>query len=429
MGFFDKLFKHEKKEEVKEEHTLESAEKILKGKIEEGQKIIEPELKEFHRKLLELDNQLKESLKKLDSAVPKDKMDEKLLFAAQTGRPIFKNKMSKVSEAVKKQIGFDFHSFSEYYNECVFAVNQANVLAITEFRTIGIVFEKDGNAVVNNLRKLKEYLSSIGSRIKEHQQTLNPHEEAMEKIVELRKSVEKRLDDKKRNQELKNEMEKKNVELEEMKKSVEDFMNSDEWKENENSLKSKKDLEMHEAEIKAQFNEMISSIERPLRKTKRIVDEDQEENKHRKVFEEYINNPFETFLKDEGDALNSLLKTTRKLLEERKIDVNENVREKSINKIDEWISGKVFEKMKEEYGSVIKKIEVMDIENDLQIKKSEMENRIKFVEAEIAELKKKSETMEKKMEEDGKLVLEKKKEAEDKLGEVLNHHYELEVNY
>ena len=429
MGFFDRIFKHEKKEEVKEEYTLESAEKILKGKIEEGQKIIEPELKEFHRKLLELDNQLKESLKKLDSAVPKDKMDEKLLFAAQTGRPIFKNKMSKVSEAVKKQIGFDFHSFSEYYNECVFAVNQANVLAITEFRTIGIVFEKDGNAVVNNLRKLKEYLSSIGSRIKEHQQTLNPHEEAMEKIVELRKSVEKRLDDKKRNQELKNEMEKKNVELEEMKKSVEDFMNSDEWKENENSLKSKKDLEMHEAEIKAQFNEMISSIERPLRKTKRIVDEDQEENKHRKVFEEYINNPFETFLKDEGDALNSLLKTTRKLLEERKIDVNENVREKSINKIDEWISGKVFEKMKEEYGSVIKKIEVMDIENDLQIKKSEMENRIKFVEAEIAELKKKSETMEKKMEEDGKLVLEKKKEAEDKLGEVLNHHYELEVNY
>ena len=432
MGFFDRIFGKEKNEVKveKNRYDLKSAEKKIKEKIDEGQKEIEPELRDFHKKLLELDTRLRDSLKKLDSAVPKERIDEKLLFAAHTGRKTFRNKILNVSEAISVTADFNFHNFSEYYNNCVFAANRADALAVTEFKTISIAFKEEGNAVVDNLRRLKELLSEIGNRIKRHQEISSPYEEALEKNAELQKLAGKLSGDVNRNQELENEIEKKNASLTELKKSVEDLVNSNEWKEYENSIKNRKDLETKEAEIRARFNEMISSVERPLRKAKRVIDQDQEENEHRKMFEKYIDNSFGTFLGDEKEeALNSFLETTRKLLSENKIDVNKNVREKSINKIDEWISEKVFEKMKHEYQSVLEQIEETNIDDRILSKKSELEKKIELEGDEILELKKKSEAAEKQIEENKKIIGEKKKEAEEKIGKLLNHHCELEVNY
>src|SRR3989338_465878 len=430
MGFLDWVFKREKKEEEPKEvnkQDLPSVEKILKEKMAEGQKAIEPELRNYHKKLLEMNEQLRNSLEALDSAVPKEKMDEKLLFAAQTGRPTFRNKISKVSEAIKKSVDFDFHSFSEYYNGCVFAVNQANALAITEFRFIGIVFKREGHAVGDNVRRLKEYLSDIGNRIKQHQQMANPYEEVLENISEMRTMLDKLAVDKMREYETRNEIEERQKQEEETRKSVEELLSSGEWKGYERELERKKEMKRKESGLKVRFNETIYSLERPMKKAKKIIDEDQESTEPKKVFEDYLRNPFETFLKDDNEqALKEFLSKTKKFLEEKKIDVNENVREKSIGKIDELISKNYLKEWKEEYESVIK--ETNDEESQLPIKKSELEKKLREIGAVISEDRKRIETVGKQIEQERKLIEDKRKEVDGKLKE-FGHHSELEVNY
>src|SRR3989338_3708833 len=398
MGFLDWVFKREKKEEEPKEvnkQDLPSVEKILKEKMAEGQKAIEPELRNYHKKLLEMNNQNRNALEAVDAAVAKEKMDEKLLFAAQTGRPTFRNKISKVSEAIKKSVDFDFHSFSEYYNGCVFAVNQANALAITEFRFIGIVFKREGHAVVDNVRRLKEYLSDIGNRIKQHQQMANPYEEVLENISEMRTMLDKLAVDKMREYETRNEIEERQKQEEETRKSVEELLSSGEWKGYERELERKKEMKRKESELKARFNETIYSLERPMKKAKKIIDEDQESTEPKKVFEDYLRNPFETFLKDDNEqALKEFLSKTKKF--------------------------------KEEYESVIK--ETNDEESKLPIKKSELEKKLREIGAVISEDRKRIETVGKQIEQERKLIEDKRKEVDGKLKE-FGHHSELEVNY
>jgi hypothetical protein len=428
MGFFGRLFKHEeKKVEIDETNKLntKSAENILKEKMTESNKMIEPELKGFHRRLLEMESQLRSSLERLDSAVPKEKMDEKLLFAAQTGRPIFKNKMMKVSEALKKSAEYDFQSFSEYYNNCVFSVNQANALALTEFRSIGTVFSDEGHAVANILRKLKDSLSDMGSRIKQHKQHVDPYEESLDEIVKLSGFEEKISDAKEREHELKKQLEGEEKKLDELKVSLAKFLESAEWKGYQTTLDKKKDLGRHEIEIRSGFNEMISSVERPLKKAIKLMS-DEEQNV--KVFEGYMTNPFDTFLKDDK-SLKNLLQQTRKLLLEKKIDVNENVKDKTMSKIDEWLEKKEFKKIKDEYDFTVNEIESLNVESPVPNERSVIERNILDAEAEITEIKKRDEQIGKQIEGAKKEVEEVRKEAETKLNELFNNHWELEVNY
>lgn len=431
MGFFDSLFKGKKEEKQEAKLDLSSVEKTLKGKIEENKKSIEPELIEFHKKFLEFDKELKNSLNRLDVAVPKEKMDEKLLFAAQTGRPTFKNKVLKISEAIKKPVDFDFHSFSEYYNGCVFAVNQANALALTEFRTIGTVYEEEGDAVVNNIRRLKEFLEQCGSKIKKQQEMINPHEETLDDILELKKTVENVSAEEKRITEMKGKIEIKKENLEQMKKSVIELIDSEEWKKYENTISKGKEMKKTEMELRAQFNEMISSVERVMKKSIRVIDAKQEKDS-KKRFERYLQNPFEIFLKDEDEKiLTAFLMEIKKILQERKVDMNENVRRKSIEKIDEWIEEKAFKKIKEQYLETIRSLEELeriDEENKLPSRKSEIERKTSEIGNEISELEKRIENLGKQVEEGKKNVIEKKKDAEESL-KSLSYNFQLEVNY
>jgi acyl carrier protein phosphodiesterase len=424
MGFFSKFFKAGNDAE---KYNLQSAEKLLKERMTESEKIIEAELRGYHKQLLNLDNKLKNSLQKLSSAVPKEKMDEQLLFMAQTGRSTFKNKISKVSEVINKSVDFDFHSFSKYYSNCMLAVNEADTSAVKEFRTIGIVFEEESRDVVNNLRHLKEILNEMENRMKKYQQILNPYETTSENINELQALVEKLSDGQKKTREIKNDIENKQKRLAEMKKFIDDLTASEEWKEYLNQVEKVQNIQIRKTKIMTQFNEMISSVERPMKKAKKIIDT---EDKN-KIFENYLSMPFETFLKDEKEEmLTSFLEATKKLLAEKKIEVKENLRNKAIDNIDEWMSKKIFTQIKEQYLSSIRDLEEMKRlinENKFQIRKTELERETSETEKELVELKKNIEMLEKEEQEDKKIMQQAKEEIEKKLAELLNSKIEVET--
>lgn len=170
---------------------------------------------------------------------------------------------------------------------------------------------------------------------------------------------------------------------------------------------------------------MISSVERPLKKTIKLM---KDEEQSVKVFEGYLTNPFDTFLKDDKN-LKTLLQQTRKLLLEKKIDVNENVKNKTMSKIDEWLAKKEFEKIKDEYNSTVNKIETLNVESPVPNERSVIERNILGAEAEITEIKKRNEQIGKQIEGAKKETEEVRKEAETKLNELFNNHWELEVNY
>jgi hypothetical protein len=354
-------------------------------------------------------------------------MDEQLLFMAQTGRSTFKNKISKVSEVINKSVDFDFHSFSKYYSNCMLAVNEADTSAVKEFRTIGIVFEEESRDVVNNLRHLKEILNEMENRMKKYQQILNPYETTSENINELQALVEKLSDGQKKTREIKNDIENKQKRLAEMKKFIDDLTASEEWKEYLNQVEKVQNIQIRKTKIMTQFNEMISSVERPMKKAKKIIDT---EDKN-KIFENYLSMPFETFLKDEKEEmLTSFLEATKKLLAEKKIEVKENLRNKAIDNIDEWMSKKIFTQIKEQYLSSIRNLEEMKRlinENKFQIRKTELERETSETEKELVELKKNIEMLEKEEQEDKKIMQQAKEEIEKKLAELLNSKIEVET--
>jgi hypothetical protein len=427
LRFFDKISGKESVE--KKKYNLESLENMLKTKIDEQRKIIEPKLQEYYKEILQFDGQLKNSLKSLDSAVPKKRMDEQLFFAAHTRRVTFKNKILKVSDAISKPVDINFHSFSEYYNNCVSTFNKANDSALTEFRTIGIVFKDEGNQVLDDMRKLKDLLSDIEIRIERQQKMVEPYEESLENVVELRKLSDKLEGNKKRVQEQREEIENKKNESSKLKGKIQDLMNTEEWKEYQYAIEKKNNLKRHEMEIRTNFNEIISSIERPMKKVKRVMDEGQEKYEYKNILQDYINEPFETFLKDEGDeALNSILEAMKKLLIEKKIDIKENIREKTINKIDEWISNQTFKNLKEEYFSTVESIKEIITEDDIEIHKSDMEKRVNSIESEIKELSNKIEQIEKQTEKEKTNLEEMKKEVEKQLTDLLGSNVELSAS-
>jgi len=424
MGFFDRIFgrKNVEQTEKQEEkiYSIESLEKILKEKIEKFQNEIEPSLGDYHRKILQQNEKIKESLKKLDVAIPKERVDEQLLFLAQTSRKMFKNKIMRMSDAINRSTSFDFSNFLEYYNNCFMVFEQSNASALNDFRSVGLVFKEEGNVVVQRMKELKGLLDDLGATLKKYNETYGAYDQALVKVLELKKISDSLKGDATKISEMKEMVNNKKEEIDGNRKELENLTSSDNWKEYKKEIEERNKKSLHSEEIKTEINEMMSSIERLIKKTQKMIEKEKTNLKYRKLVEGYVKNPFGTLLNDKNEeGLEFLLKYIKKFIIEKRIESDDKTAKKFIVKIDDWLSNKTFNRLKEEYLNSTKDVKKEIVKSEIFLKKSEIEKRISNLENEISEITKNLQEIETHSEEMKKSVDVKKFEIEDKTSHLL----------
>lgn len=378
MGFFDFLFK--KREKGYEKASLESLEEAVKKKIQENEDDFKQDAANFFAQTKAQKEKLKSNLRRLSDAKITDKVDPQLEKIAMTSRKSFGNKVEALTEEIQEN--FSLHSLSEVYSSFIMEFKEVDASTVAEFASIKEVFKSESQNVVDEMKNLKKIFDDFGNRLEKKENEIKPFEEIENKIKIIREEKEKMENCRKdlENISAKNENLKKENEM--MQNNLQKLEESDEWRKFIEMKRMRSEKESEKTEIISKVVQNFSSIERPVKKLSKLLQQMKSEV-DLKMLEKYLSSPFDAFTEDyEKKTINSILKETLKQIEENKID-----EKKSLEKIKQMISQDTFgnlardwQKTNSEMQELKEKIENSEIDkkrNEMLKIISEREKEIK----------------------------------------------------
>jgi len=385
MGFLDWLFGKKKTEKEAENHAgeldLESATSTVKKKMEEETDSFWPRIEKFRSELRSRNEEFKKSIEKLRDAKPPEKIDEQVLKIGNTSRGSFAGRMSAIPPLVEKEFPKNLASFSDYYSGILSRIGAVNRESVKEFTSLSLAYTKETDAVVNNLREMKEKMDGFDGELKKVKETIGDLEKTLGNISELKgKNSEKEAADK-RIESIKEGLKALELEKAGAEKELEELNASEKWNA---YIQLNKEKEILEGEMRNIIEEVVgifASIDRPLKKFAKAVDERYEGYatfKNKDMLKRYVESPFDGFIQDTDlETINSALTTIEEMVSTKKLNVGNS--DEVLNMIGKIKSSDMLNKLAKKYLEVSEKIKIAKerIENhDYLRKRKELQDNI-----------------------------------------------------
>lgn len=416
MGIFDIFFR--RKVKTFEKINLQNLEDVAKKKISEREESFKNEATNFFEKTKQQEDKIKTDLEKLAASKTTDQVDPQLLKIAETSRKSFAKKVETLIKMEESDFSFDSlkkvcDSFSERFKEI-------DSSTVAEFAAIKEVF-RESYSVVDDMKSLKKYFDEFGEKLKNAEAEAEPFEQIVEKIKNINDENEKLGNFKKylenilqKNENLKKENEMLRINLQKLEES-------DEWKEFLVMKSKRSEKENEKTELISQVVQNFSSVERPIKKLNKILQQTNSEI-NMKMVEKYLSSPFDAFIEDyERNTINSVLKEAAKYIEENKID-----EKKSLDRIKEMIANNTFNNLAKEWQKINSEMAELNekIENsEVDRKRNEMLKIIAEREEEMDENKKE------KIEQQMKILEQNLASEKDELQKLAKDNMSMEIEF
>ena len=351
MGFLDWLFGRKRPEEMKEdgELDLESSRNLLKKRIDEEIEDFWPTVERFHSDLKSLSEQFDTSLSSLRNAVPVEKIDEQVFKIATTSRESFIRKMSQISTTVKKDIGQDIETFSEYYKSVAGSIANANMDTVKEFMSLDVAFKKETGSVIDRMKEMKRHVDYFKNSFAKRKGKIDSAKSLLDEIDSLEKKIVDRDETEKRIEQLKKEIEIADRKKAEFEKQLAELGQSEMWK---NYIELTKEKEAAEADARKVIEEVVNifaSINRPLKKFANAVEEKIAVFKNKDMLKKYLESPFDAFVQDSNfETINAALDAMEGMLAEGRLVPDD--KDESLRMIKDLKSTKILNSLSEKYS-------------------------------------------------------------------------------
>jgi DNA repair exonuclease SbcCD ATPase subunit len=275
----------------------------------------------------------------------------------------------------------DFHEQAEAILSEIKNTTPKQAMALSNF------FKKESEAVIQKLKEIETAVSGLGlflssdGKVVDFMSSLERDAGEIVSLLENENALRKRL------KHLAEEAEKLAEERERANSELKELLGGEEWQEAEREGRFVERLEREINELRYNIGGELSSLKRPLKKAKHIMESP--------LLGRFISNPFVAFISGEG--LGKVLGMLAGLMEDGRISLKEKERQKVLS-----MQGRLeeLERMKEAYKMLEAELEVKRRGKEMSAiskRKGRLEEKIRAFEAQINSRRKEMETVKKRL--------------------------------
>lgn len=405
-----------KKEEVKKEvFSFEDAESFLSRNFNEKFQVFGSDASRIHSELQSIAGSMQESLKNLGRAEFAGRADSELLQNAVAHRKSFIQKMGAMTEKVKRPMQSDVDSILAFSSSISSAVSEADNQTVVDYHFLKELFEKEAKSAIDNFKVLRNSSDSFERLIDRNKEDMLSIRNVQKDLQSVKGEV-KTLNEIEEN--LKNldaDISKLGDDYKKTKEELEKFDTSGDWLHFNELLEKKRAIEENISNMKSQAIQDFSKIERPLKKFRNLVDREIVKIDNEKILRKYVDSFFDTLIEEKNaEAINSILRSVQKNISEGKIELKD--REKAADEIKQMIERNIIKNFLEKYMLLTADLEKLEkeisgqnalsIKNGMESKIAEIENQVEIKKHEMDKIRKQLEKMKNSLNE-RKIALEK----------------------
>lgn len=364
LTFFKKFFKTEEKD-VNLSELNNWLDKRFSSEIEE--------LKNNLKDIKDLKDEVQKNLEMLDAVdIQEKKAEERVKTIVAGNIPAYTNAVRLFLKRIEVPKEIDSKSIEEFHEFFEKELDGLNKRTFRNFQIIRELVGKELENVVRAIKKMEEKLKSVKNE--------SSFLKNLEKVKEDAESILVNIQNKEKNSlkitELTEEIQNLEKRIEQIEKQIKDAERSDKAQELKKQEKEKEKFEAKLRDIKNEVINLFSPLQKALKKYNNMC--------YIQKVDAYIHEPVETLLKDSELEIIKFLKDILKMIEDKKIDLKDEKKYKSLNALSK-LNESFFKEFIKEYSDLTKKIREVeerissnDIENVIAGLKYDLRNQIQM---------------------------------------------------
>ncbi|MFH0929078.1 MAG: hypothetical protein V1818_01830 [Candidatus Aenigmatarchaeota archaeon] len=421
MGFLDGIFGGKKEAPKEKRVSLKDTEKIISDKAEKAFEPLKDAAKKEYETFQTSATAMQGQLKILEQAALHERTFSGIASRSTASRRDFIGRMDFLIKKLRAPFGENADSIISFYEEANRTINTVNAETIKDYAFLKMVFEKEGKDVLQSFRQIFEANKSMGETVKEIRKHQSKLSKARECVAEISRMAHEMKEDE--TGRLNERLLAKEAELRKAESGMEELLREDAWKAFLEMQKTRDELKKEMENKEAEFTDLISELEVPLKKYRRLAENS--------VLNHYIEKSFYSVLHEDpdGEVLLSALRDMKLRMIEDKMALKGGDRFMTV--IDRAKEGNIMGGILKEYASTADRLKKLEEEMGLQKvprRKGMFEKDINKLKAEREELRAGIE----KSEESKKRLVESReqriRELEELLSEASGERILLEVN-
>jgi len=380
LSFLQRIFG--KKEEVKEQiFSIEDAEGFLSKNFDENFQVFKEDASKIYQDMQSTAVGMQNDIANLKQAEYTGPVDSELLQKVVAHKKSFIQKMEAAAEQIKRPMQLDLDSILEFSRFSSSAISETNAKTVVDYQFLKELFEKEADSAIGKFKILSNKSNNFENLVRKNKDNLFLIKNAQDELQSIKDEMKKLSYVEEEVKSLQGKLSALESERNSEKEKLEKFEGSEDWLRFKNLLEKKKKMEEDAANIKSQMLQVISKIEKPMKKFKNLVDRGIVKIENEKVLERYAISVFDALIGEKNpQTLYSILNMLEKNISEGKIELKE--REKSLDEIKWLVESNVVESLLEKYLLMTNELEKVEASVDEQKTPSirdEIERRIEYI--------------------------------------------------
>jgi len=357
----------------------------LESRKSEMEAYFEPDLRRMHERLVQASKEMSESMSRLQAAQCPSKIDDVVMKLAISFRTSLIKSFNQLFIDVAKDVGFGLENFDQYFSKCSSDLIEAEKDAMRFVKPLREVFPNETKDVLKKVDRMEEVVEEIGSGLGSKKSILSPLVTALGEARSLESEIarirvaEGQL----------SENDSQLSQLEEKKRSDEariaEIMGSEAWREHLAGKSELAQLQRRRDEIRSLITQTIISMERPMKRLKKLVIDGREMVENMHLLDSYISDPFEGFQQDDGRNVAEFIVKISSLSKRGELELDEKERrmfEKASNLAD------MLAKMRLDYANLESEARGMEerlATSEIVAENSRLNGEVRSLDSRIAE--------------------------------------------
>lgn len=329
MGLFSGIFGKKKEEaasRASRDMSVSELVQSLEKRKSEIEASFEPDIAKMRERLAQASKEMAESMSRLEAAQCPSKIDDAIMKLAVSFRTSLVKSFNQLFIDVSKEAGPGLSNFEQYFSRCSSDLIESEKDAMRFVKPLREVFPGETKDVLKKVDRMEEVVKEIKSGIEAKRSLLSPIASALDDARALESDVGKLRAAEGQVSETVSYLEQ----LEGKKRSDEarlaEIAAGEAWREHLAGKSELSQLQRGREEIRSLVTQTIISMERPMKRLKKLAMDGRETVDDMELLDSYISNPFEGFQQDDGRHVSEFVAKISALSKRGELELEEKER-------------------------------------------------------------------------------------------------------
>lgn len=354
MGWLSNIFKSGQKqpEQTVGEIGLKELESITDSKMREKDAKFQSELKELHEKILGSSRDFAGSLESLLSSQGPEKIDDGVMNVAKSFRSSMAKAFNTAFMELNKPVNYTVKDFGIYFGKCNSSLAEAEHDVMRFVQPLREVFPGEMKRVMKSSEQMSEKMSEISGKLEKIYSETKPLSDLMESVNRTKAMIEKISSAESELRGSESLIAEMKSEKEKTERGISELLSGEGWQEYQRKKQELAGIQNKKEEIRSVVIQLIGPMDKAMKRLKRNLDDSQID---KEILETYINDPFDAFLRDDGQkTIDMIVAKIKEAFEKGGMDIDTEKEQKILRKMSAVESGGMLSSLRKDYDSLEK---------------------------------------------------------------------------